>query len=116
MAATSLCGLAYALTTGKKRRAAEWVSATSSDAMLAITGIDVEVRGEHHLWAHRPSVFLFNHQSMVDGYVLLTLLRRGFTGVAKKDVADMPLLGQILRALDFAFIDRSNARNAIEAM
>lgn len=116
LAATSLCGLAYALTTGKKRRAAEWVSATSSDAMLAITGIDVEVRGEHHLWAHRPSVFLFNHQSMVDGYVLLTLLRRGFTGVAKKDVADMPLLGQILRALDFAFIDRSNARNAIEAM
>ena len=116
LAATSLCGLAYALTTGKKRQAAEWVSATSSDAMLAITGIDVEVRGEHHLWAHRPSVFLFNHQSMVDGYVLLTLLRRGFTGVAKKDVANMPLLGQILRALDFAFIDRSNARNAIEAM
>lgn len=116
LAATSLCGLAYALTTGKKRRAAEWVSATSSDAMLAITGIDVEVRGEHHLWAHRPSVFLFNHQSMVDGYVLLTLLRRGFTGVAKKDVANMPLLGQILRALDFAFIDRGNARNAIEAM
>jgi len=116
LAATSLCGLAYALTTGKKRRAAEWVSATSSDAMLAITGIDVEVRGEHHLWAHRPSVFLFNHQSIVDGYVLLTLLRRDFTGVAKKDVANMPLLGQILRALDFAFIDRSNARNAIEAM
>ena len=116
LAATSLCGIAYALTTGKKRRAAEWVSATSSDAMLAITGIDVEVRGEHHLWAHRPSVFLFNHQSMVDGYVLLTLLRRGFTGVAKKDVANMPLLGQILRALDFAFIDRGNARNAIEAM
>jgi putative phosphoserine phosphatase/1-acylglycerol-3-phosphate O-acyltransferase len=116
LAAMSLCGLAYAMTTGKRRRAAEWVSATSSDAMLAITGIDVEVQGEHHLWAHRPSVFLFNHQSMVDGYVLLRLLRRGFTGVAKKEVAKMPLLGQILRALDFAFIDRGNARNAKEAM
>jgi putative phosphoserine phosphatase / 1-acylglycerol-3-phosphate O-acyltransferase len=116
LAATSLCGLAYAATTGKKRRAAEWVSASSSDAMLAITGIDVEVQGEHHLWAHRPSVFLFNHQSMVDGYVLLRLLRRGFTGVAKKEVANMPLLGQILRALDFAFIDRSSTRNAKEAM
>ena len=44
------------------------------------------------------------------------LLRRGFTGVAKKEAAHMPLLGQILRALDFAFIDRSNTRSAIEAM
>jgi putative phosphoserine phosphatase/1-acylglycerol-3-phosphate O-acyltransferase len=53
---------------------------------------------------------------MLDGYVLLTLLRRGFTGIAKKEVANMPLLGQILRALDFAFIDRSNTGSAREAM
>jgi putative phosphoserine phosphatase/1-acylglycerol-3-phosphate O-acyltransferase len=114
LATMSLCGLAYAVTTGKRRQAAEWVSARSSDAMLAITGIDVEVQGEHHLWAHRPSLFLFNHQSIVDGYVLLTLLRRGFTGV--EEVAKMPLLGEILRTLDFAFIDRSNTRSAKEAM
>jgi putative phosphoserine phosphatase / 1-acylglycerol-3-phosphate O-acyltransferase len=116
LAATSLGGLAYAAATGKKRRAAELVGAISSDVMLAITGIEVEAQGEHHLWAHRPALFLFNHQSIVDGYVLLTLLRRGFTGVAKKEVARMPLLGQILSALDFAFIDRSNTRSAKEAM
>jgi putative phosphoserine phosphatase / 1-acylglycerol-3-phosphate O-acyltransferase len=116
LAATSLCGLAYAATTGKRRRAAEWVGASGSDAVLAIAGIDIEVQGEHHLWARRPSVFLFNHQSIVDGYVLLRLLKGGFTGVAKKEAAHMPLLGQILRALDFAFIDRSNTRAAKEAM
>ena len=77
---------------------------------------NVEVQGEHHLWAHRPSVFMFNHQSILDGYVLLHLLRRGFTGIAKQEAAKMPLLGQILRGLDFAFIDRSNSRNAIETM
>lgn len=116
LAATSLGGLAYAVTTGKRRRAAELVGAIGSDAMLAITGVDVEVQGEHHLWAHRPSVFMFNHQSILDGYVLLHLLRRGFTGIAKQEAAKMPLLGQILRGLDFAFIDRSNSRNAIETM
>jgi putative phosphoserine phosphatase / 1-acylglycerol-3-phosphate O-acyltransferase len=116
LATTSLGGLAYALATGKRRRAAELVGAISSDIMLAITGIEVEVQGEHHLWAHRPALFLFNHQSTLDGYVLLTLLRRGFTGIAKKEAANMPLLGQILRALDFAFIDRSNTRSAKEAM
>ena len=116
LTATSLGGLAYAVASGKKRRAAELVSAISSDVMLAITGVEVETQGEHHLWAHRPALFLFNHQSTVDGYVLLTLLRRGFTGIAKKEVAKMPLLGQILRALDFAFIDRGNTRSAKEAM
>jgi putative phosphoserine phosphatase / 1-acylglycerol-3-phosphate O-acyltransferase len=116
LAATSLGGAAYAVTTGERRRAAEWVSARGSDAMLAMTGVDVEVQGEHNLWAHRPSVFMFNHQSLVDGYVLLRLLRRGFTGIAKQEAAAMPLLGQILRALDVAFIDRSATRSAIEAM
>jgi putative phosphoserine phosphatase / 1-acylglycerol-3-phosphate O-acyltransferase len=116
LAATSVGGVAYAATTGERRRAAEWVSARGSDAMLAMTGVDIEVQGEQHLWAHRPSVFMFNHQSIADGYVLLRLLRRGFTGIAKQEVAQMPLLGQILRALDFAFIDRSATRSAIEAM
>jgi putative phosphoserine phosphatase/1-acylglycerol-3-phosphate O-acyltransferase len=116
LTATSLGGLAYAVASGKKRRAAELVSAISSDVMLAITGVDVEIQGEHHLWAYRPALFLFNHQSTVDGYVLLTLLRRGFTGIAKKEVAKMPLLGQILRALDFAFIDRGNTGSSKEAM
>jgi putative phosphoserine phosphatase/1-acylglycerol-3-phosphate O-acyltransferase len=116
LAAASLGGVAYAVTTGKKRSAAEWVSARGSDAILAVTGIKVEAQGEQHLWAHRPSVFMFNHQSVADGYVLLALLRRGITGIAKKEVAKMPLLGQILQGLDFAFIDRDNARSAIEAM
>jgi putative phosphoserine phosphatase/1-acylglycerol-3-phosphate O-acyltransferase len=116
LTATSLGGLAYAVASGKKRRAAELVSAISSDVMLAITGVEVETQGEHHLWAHRPALFLFNHQSTVDGYVLLTLLRRGFTGIAKREVAKMPLLGQILRALDFAFIDRGNTGSSKEAM
>ncbi len=116
LAATSLGGLAYAVTTGKKRRAAEWVSARSSDAMLAMTGIEVEVQGEPHLWAHRPSVFLFNHQSSADAYVILSLLRHGITAVAKQELARAPLVGHILRALDFAFVDRSNGGSAVEMM
>jgi putative phosphoserine phosphatase/1-acylglycerol-3-phosphate O-acyltransferase len=116
LAVLSLGGVAYALATGKKRRAAEWVGATGSDAILAIAGVKVEVQGGHHLTARRPVVFMFNHQSLLDGFVLLHVLRGGFTGVAKQEAAHMPLLGQILRGLDFAFIDRSNSRSAIEAM
>ena len=83
---------------------------------LAITGITVEVQGEQHLWAHRPCVFMFNHQSVADGYVLLTLLRRGITGIAKKEVANMPLLGHILQRARFCLHRPYNVRTAIEAM
>ncbi|CAN5916459.1 HAD-IB family hydrolase [soil metagenome] len=116
LAAVSLAGLGYAVASGRKRRAAEWVGATGSDAMLAIAGVAVEVQGKHHLQARQPSIFMFNHQSLLDGYVLLRLLRGGFTGVAKKEAADMPLLGRILRGLDFAFIDRAHSGSAIDAM
>jgi putative phosphoserine phosphatase / 1-acylglycerol-3-phosphate O-acyltransferase len=79
LGAASLGGFAYGVTT--KRQAAEWVSARVSDAILAVAGIKVEVQGEQHLWAHRPCVFMFNHQSIADDYVLLTLLRQGITGI-----------------------------------
>lgn len=89
LAAASLGGFASAMVRGKKRRATERVGA----AVLAIAGIKVEVEGERHLWAHRPCVFMYNHQSAIDDYVLLTL-----------------------RGLDFAFIDRANGCGAFEAM
>jgi putative phosphoserine phosphatase / 1-acylglycerol-3-phosphate O-acyltransferase len=116
LAVLSLGGFAYGAASGNRRRAAEWVGATGSDAVLALAGIKVEVEGEAHLRARRPVVFMFNHQSLLDGFVLLHVLRRGFTGIAKQEAAHMPLLGQILRGLDFAFIDRNNSRSAIEAM
>jgi putative phosphoserine phosphatase/1-acylglycerol-3-phosphate O-acyltransferase len=116
LALSSLGGLIYGIITGKKREAAEWVGATSSDMMLKMTGIHINIQGEQHLWAHRPSVFVFNHQSYLDGYVLFKLLRRDITGIAKKEVANTLLIGQLLRALDFAFIDRSDIRSAIETM
>lgn len=115
LAGLSLAGMAFALSTGRKRTAAEWVGARASDAMLAITGIHVEVQGKEHLPTQRPALFVFNHQSVADGYVLLTLLRGGFTGVVNQEAARFPLLGRILRGLDFAFIDRRGARGANDA-
>jgi 1-acyl-sn-glycerol-3-phosphate acyltransferase len=35
-------------------------------------------------------VFLFNHQSQLDVLILARLLRGGFTGVAKKELANSP--------------------------
>ena len=115
-AATVAGGLAYSKAGGDKTRAADIVGSVGSDAVLSLAGIELEVSGERHLWEQRPAVFIFNHQSNVDGYVVLSLTRRGVAGVAKKEAAAMPVVGTYLRLAQVAFIDRANSASAIEAM
>ena len=42
---------------------------------LATSALDMrlDVRGEDHLWSHRPAVFVFNHQSQLDAIVMARL-------------------------------------------
>jgi len=82
----------------------------------AVAGLDVHTTGEEHLWSHRPAVFIFNHQSATDALILSRLLRRDFTGVAKKEMKANPLVGTVLGAVGTVFIDRSNKDKAIDAL
>jgi putative phosphoserine phosphatase/1-acylglycerol-3-phosphate O-acyltransferase len=88
-----------------------------ADLGLALAGIDVEiVSGAEHLWSSRPCVFVFNHQSKLDPILVMKLLRGGFTGVAKKEAANVPGFGQFFRLAGVAFIDRGNTMQAKEAL
>ena len=82
----------------------------------ALAGIRIDLRGEQHLWAQRPAVFLFNHQSAIDVLIIAKLLRRDFTAIAKQEIAANPLVGPVFRVADTVFIDRRNNERAIEAL
>lgn len=82
----------------------------------ALAGIKIHVKGEENLWAKRPAVFLFNHQSAADVLIISNLLRRDFTAIAKKEIAGNPLVGPVFRVADAVFIDRRNHEKAIEAL
>ncbi|MDT5131823.1 MAG: putative phosphoserine phosphatase / 1-acylglycerol-3-phosphate O-acyltransferase, partial [Mycobacterium sp.] len=65
----------------------------------------------------RPAVFFINHQStLIDALVTSRVVQRGFTVVAKAEVKQIPVLGQLLTLADVAFVDRSNTSKAISAM
>jgi putative phosphoserine phosphatase/1-acylglycerol-3-phosphate O-acyltransferase len=82
-----------------------------------IGDVDVRVVGERHVWAHRPAVYFINHQSsLIDLLVTSTLLRSGFTAVAKAQAAGIPVIGRLLTMADFAFIDRSDSGQARAAL
>jgi len=99
-----------------RRTAANLASGVGCDVALALAGVDLEVVGEEHLWSHRPAVFIFNHQSALDTLVLGSLLRRDFTGVAKKEAARDPRFAPVGALLDVVYIDRANSQKARQAL
>jgi putative phosphoserine phosphatase/1-acylglycerol-3-phosphate O-acyltransferase len=62
-------------------------------------------------------VFFINHQSaLIDALVASNVVQRGFTVVAKAEVKQIPVLGQLLTLADVAFVDRSNTSKAVSAL
>ena len=111
-----LAGLPIWALTGSKRDALNFSVSVFADTASAILGLNLKVVGEHHLWSHRPAVFIFNHQSNVDMVVVARLLRRDITGVGKREIRDIPIIGRILEAAGVVLIDRKDTASAIEAM
>ena len=70
-----------------------------------INGIDSE----------RPVVFIFNHQSNIDGVLVTKMVRRDVISVAKKELR-VPLFGRLAEWAGTVFIDRSDPESAIEAL
>jgi putative phosphoserine phosphatase/1-acylglycerol-3-phosphate O-acyltransferase len=78
--------------------------------------IRFKVTGEQNT-THRPAVFFINHQStLIDMLVTTRVVQRGFTVVAKAEVKQMPVLGQLFSMADVAFVDRSNTSKAVSAL
>jgi putative phosphoserine phosphatase/1-acylglycerol-3-phosphate O-acyltransferase len=113
---TALAGLPIWALTGSEREARNFVTSLFADVSSALIGLKLVVRGEENLWLRRPAVFVFNHQSKADVVIMARLLRRDITGVGKKEIRNIPLIGKTMELAGTVFIDRANAASAIEAM
>jgi putative phosphoserine phosphatase/1-acylglycerol-3-phosphate O-acyltransferase len=111
-----LAGIPIWALTGSKREALNFSVSVFADTASALIGLNLTVKGEQHLWSHRPAVFIFNHQSNVDMVIIARLLRRDITGVGKREIRNMPIIGRVMEAAGVVLIDRKNSASAIEAM
>ncbi len=89
---------------------------TVGDLVVAMAGIQLVVKGEEHLWTHRPAVFILNHQSNADLFLAAKLIQKDAVGIAKKELLHYPIIGQMMKAAGIIFVDRKNRKKAIEAM
>ncbi len=116
LAGAFVAGLPILALTRSKRKMQNFSLAMFTETASALIGMELEVRGEENLWKHRPAVFVFNHQSKADLLVILKLLRQDVAGVGKKEIRNMPIIGQVLEFGGAVLIDRKNSKSAIEAM
>lgn len=78
-------------------------------------GLTIRVEGLDHLPADRPYVFIVNHFSFCDIWVLLAVLPDSVRFLAKKELFAVPLFGHALRAARHIRIDRHNLQAAFGA-
>lgn len=109
-------GLANGITKMSWDEGVESMMSSLGDFGTTVAGIKLAVKGEEHLWSHRPAVFIFNHQSNADFLIALKLIRKGARGVAKKELESMPIIGQMLKAAGTIFLDRTDKEKSIEAL
>jgi len=102
--------------TGSQREGRNFATSLFADVSSALIGLNLVIRGEQHLWSHRPAVFVFNHQSKADVIIMARLLRRDFAGVAKKEIKSNPLIGKTLEFAGTVFVDREDSTSAIDAI
>ncbi len=92
--------------------AANLTSGVGAELALAAAGVRVSVVGEENAWAARPAVFTFNHQSQLDPFILSAVLRKDFSGVAKKSLQKDPFFGPVGYLTEVVYIDRADSAKA----
>jgi|AntAceMinimDraft_11_1070367.scaffolds.fasta_scaffold08506_2 putative phosphoserine phosphatase/1-acylglycerol-3-phosphate O-acyltransferase len=87
-------------------RATNQLTHIFGDIGSAFAGLDFEIEGIANLRREGPSIYVFNHQSLLDSMVLAHLLRDDVVALCKKEMANAPVIGRLLRQADTIFVDR----------
>ncbi|NLW35871.1 MAG: 1-acyl-sn-glycerol-3-phosphate acyltransferase [Syntrophorhabdus aromaticivorans] len=82
---------------------------------LKMNGITVDVSGLRNVTAP-PYIFMCNHQSALDIFVLLVSLPVPFKWIAKRELFFIPFLGWAMKGAGYISLDRGNPREALKAI
>ena len=111
--AASCYGLVIAVARRDKSRVAYDYAARLARWMTPLFNQRVTVTGSEHLQAHRPCIFLANHQSLLDVSVLARCFAPGSVVIAKKEIRSVPFFGWLYTSTGNLLIDRSNTAQSV---
>ena len=93
------------------RRRAAWMLARSA---IRLIGLPLRVEGLDRLPAAGPRIVVANHASYLDAILLGAVLPPDFSFIAKRELADVVLIGPALRRLGAVFVERFDAAQGVE--
>ena len=92
------------------RRRAAWMLAR---AAIRLIGLPLRVKGLERLAAVGPRIVVANHASYLDAILLGAVLPPDFSFIAKRELADVALIGAALRRLGAVFVERFDAAQGV---
>lgn len=87
-----------------------------SPVVLWAGGAKLSVQGQQHADPRRPTIYVSNHQSMVDIPALFAALPVNVRFVAKQQLRWVPFIGWFIWIAGHILVDRKNTRRAIASL
>lgn len=119
-AITIVCKASWAARRGNYDSVDWHNSSAATVRALEETGCRLEVTGLQHLQGiDRPCVFIGNHMSTLETFVLPSLIMPhifDLTYVIKRSLVDYPVFGHIVKTRDPVVVDRVNPRDDLKAV
>lgn len=93
-----------------------WIQAAWSKAFFYNLLLPVEVEGYENIQPNQSYIFVANHQSMLDVWLIYGWLPVIFKWMMKKELRYIPFVGSACKAAGHVYVDRSNPRAALKSM
>lgn len=93
-----------------------WFACLWGYIQVKTAGVKVKIIGMEKLNTKKPCVYMANHQSWFDIFILLAYLPVQFRWLAKEELYRIPILGLAMRRIGYIPIDRSNRTKALKSL
>ncbi|KAF0345975.1 1-acylglycerol-3-phosphate O [Gigaspora margarita] len=100
-----------------KRGLINWATARAYAYIAGgAVGISYKVEGEEHMLTGKPSIYVCNHQSAADLFVLGRIFPKDCVIVGKAELKYIPLLNIYMILNNSIFLDRKNRNSSVQAL
>ena len=81
-----------------------------------ILGIKLNVTGSEHIYKKTPAIYISNHQSNLDLFIVAAIMPRKTISIGKRSIAFIPIFGQVYWLSGNILIDRTRRQKAIKTL
>ena len=98
------------------RTLSPWIVRTWGRSMLRLARVTVSVEGAEHLDPNTMKIATFNHGSLLDSFLIASIMPSGSVAAVKREMFYYPILGFTMYLCGFVFLDRRNSARSRRQM